>query len=140
MRFATKLAAVVAAAAFSAGTAALACSCVMFSSAAEQLKMTDVAFRGTVTSERLDREGGAVTTFRVVETIKGRAPRTVRVSHRVESAACGLRFKRGATVLVLAHQEEGRLSTGLCSQARFPVDQYRRAARGEPVPTLPPQY
>jgi hypothetical protein len=127
-------------AAFSA-SAALACSCVIFNSAAEQLARSDVAFRGRVIGERLDPVGGAVTSFRVVEAIKGRTARTVQVRHRVDSAACGLRFKAGSTVLVLAHRTPGeRLETGLCSQPRFAVDEFRRAARGEPVPTAPPPY
>ena len=122
---------------FAAGSA-LACSCIAQTSAAEQLQGADVVFRGRVQSSA-STPTEATTTFRVIETIKGRAGRTVRVRHARDSAACGVTFRRGSTVTVVADRDpQGALRTSLCALPRFPVEDYRRAARGEPVPAGPP--
>ena len=138
MRLALALSA--AAAGLAVAGAALACSCVPYRSAAEQLAATDLMFRGRVVSASTTGEGAAVTSFRVLEVIKGRASGTLRVRHRLDGASCGVRFRPGATVLVLAHRgNHGAWRTGLCSAPRFPEADYRRAARGEPVPVKPPE-
>lgn len=117
--------------------AALACSCAPPSSAAEQLAATDLAFRGRVLDTRVDREGWAVTRFQVAETLKGRAPRTVAVSHHTISATCGLTYRRGVSVLVMAERRGAEWRTGLCSAPRFPIADYRRAARTPQSPAAP---
>ena len=121
------------AASMAAAAPALACSCIGPTSAAEQLQGADLVFRGRVqasASSPLE----ATTTFRVLETIKGRAGRTIRVGHARDSAACGVTFRRGSVVTVIADRDaQGRLRTSLCSLPRFPLEDYRRAARGETV-------
>jgi hypothetical protein len=124
------LAALTAALALSAAGTAWACSCIRQNSAAEHLAGTELAFTGRVLGTRVAADGSAVTRFQVRETLKGRAPaRTLAVSHHAVSATCGLTYKRGATVLVLADRRGSEWRTGLCSAPQFPEADYRRAAR-----------
>ena len=110
--------------------AAWACSCVRYRSAAEQLARADAVFRGrVVSSERVGRDE-RLTTFVVVERLKGRMGRTVRVRHGTETGAgCGVVFKRGQTVALTAHLERGRWTTSSCSMPQHPWAEFRRAAR-----------
>ena len=141
MRLARTAAIAVAALLCSTGTA-LACSCLPYETAGEHLAATDLVFKGRVTGQQSIRDGmGARTSFRVVETLKGRAGRTVRVDHSLSSASCGVLFRTGQTVWVFAHRRpNGAWSTGLCSAPRFDEAEYRRAARGRPSPARPPVY
>ena len=124
----------------SAGSA-LACSCIPYRSAAEHLAAADLVFKGRVLTQQSIGDGRARTTFRVAETLKGRAGRTIGVQHHTVSATCGVVFKPGQSVWVFANRRnDGSWSTNLCSLARFPETDYRRAARGEPVPTAPPVF
>ena len=137
----TILAAAALAAGLAAAAPALACSCVPYRSAAEQLAGAELAFKGKVMADRADGPGRAVARFRVYSVIKGQVGLAVQVRHTLDSASCGVRFRPGQTVLVLAHRgADGFWWTGLCSAPRFPEDQYRRAARGEPVPVARPDY
>ncbi|MBW3559219.1 MAG: hypothetical protein KY449_05520 [Proteobacteria bacterium] len=130
----TVFAALAAAVALSTAGAALACSCMPQTSAAEHLAGTDLAFTGRVLGTRVDVQGYAVTRFRVAETLKGRAPRTVAVSHHTMGATCGLSYRPGARVLVLAERREGGVwRTSLCSAPQFPEVEYRQAARARPT-------
>ena len=134
-------AAIAAAALLSSSGAALACSCVPYRSAAEQLQDVDLVFTGRVAGSQSAGPRTVRTTFRVMEVLKGRAGGTVRVDHTLDGASCGVTFKPGQTLLVFAHRKpEGGWGAGLCSLSRFPEEQYRRAARGRPVPTAPPVY
>ena len=129
------------AASLAAAEAALACSCVPYRSAAEQLAAADLMFKGKVLADRPEGPGRGVARFRVYSVIKGQVGMAVQVRHSLDSASCGVRFTPGQTVLVLAHAgSDGFWRTGLCSGPRFPEDQYRRAARGEPVPVERPAY
>ena len=124
-----------------AAEAALACSCAPYRSAAEQLAATDLVFKGKVLADRPEAPGTAVARFRVYNVIKGHVGLAVQVRHTLDSASCGVRFKPGQTVLVLAHRgADGFWRTGLCSAAWFPEAEYRAAARGEPVPVRGPAY
>ena len=139
MRLASIAAALGASTLLAAAGAALACSCVPYASAAEQLAEADLLFKGRVVEERVHGRTSATTTFAVTEVIKGPAMRRVSLNHRLDGAACGVRFRPGAAVLLLAHRApDGTLRTGLCSRPRFPEGEYRRAVRGEPVPVKPP--
>ncbi|MCC7268774.1 MAG: hypothetical protein IT546_15750 [Caulobacteraceae bacterium] len=112
---------------------ALACSCLPPASAAAQLEAADVMFKGVPISSSSNRRGEAVTKFRVQEVLKGRPAREITVRHRLDSAACGMRFARGAPALVIANAGEGgALRASLCTAARFPEAEYRRAAHGRP--------
>lgn len=112
---------------------ALACSCLPPPSAADQLARADVVFKGVAVGETVGRRGQATTQFRVQEMFKGRPADRIFVSHRLDSAACGVRFQPRASVVVIADRaENGTLRTSLCSAAAFPEAQYRRAAHGRP--------
>nr|WP_062341196.1 hypothetical protein [Herbidospora sakaeratensis] len=54
-------------------------------------------------------------TFRADHSYKGKPKVTVKVVTNTESAACGVKFTRGARYLVFAGKSGGRLVTGLCS-------------------------
>jgi hypothetical protein len=116
-----------------AAGAALACSCMRAESPAQHLSDVDLAFVGAPIGAQPIGRGEMETRFRVDESIKGRAPRTVAVRHRLDSAACGLRFRPGERQLVLASRSErGGWTTSLCSQPQFSTAEYRRAADGRP--------
>lgn len=111
---------------------ALACSCVRFRDAAEQIAGVDVAFIGV--AQKTERAGlmtsDRVTTFRVSETLKGAAGRTVRVRHQIgDGGNCGISFRRNTPLLVFAHKQGSVLTTGRCSAPRFPEAEYRAALR-----------
>ena len=138
MRLAQTLPVVAAAAVLSAPRAALACSCMPYSSAAEQLQASQLVFKGHAVAEQSTGPDRARTTFRVVEVLKGPAARTIRVEHHLDGAACGVRYRTGKTVWVFASRgPKGEWRTGLCSAPRFDEADYRRAARGEAVPEQP---
>lgn len=112
-------------------SAAAACSCVPYQSAAEQVASADLVFRGRVLKETRSGGWAASTRFRVVEVLKGRAGRTVSIGHQIDDAACGVRFQRGSTVMVIASRfNDFTLRTSLCSSASFSDSEYRRALRG----------
>ena len=119
-------------AAVAAPAAALACSCMRQESAAAHLRAADLAFEGRALGTRVAPGGEAVTRFRVSQVLKGRrVPNTVEVGHQTNGAACGLSYRPGAAVLVLAHRvEPNRHRTGLCSTPQFPLAAYRTAALG----------
>jgi hypothetical protein len=112
---------------------AAACSCVGFASAEEHLAGTDVVFIGRVVDSRPAPQGGyrMVTTFEVIETLKGAPGRIVRVAHSADVCCiCGLTFRRGQEGLVFAHAGvDGGLSTSSCSAPRFSLDEYREGLR-----------
>ena len=118
---------------FSVGLADLAwaCSCLRYDSAAEQLRRSDAVFRGRVVETRRTGPDEAVTTFVVVERLKGRLPARVKVRHGTETGgACGVVFTRGQTVAVIVHRGQGgRWATSSCSMPQFPWAEMRRAAR-----------
>lgn len=58
------------------------------------------------------------TTFEVLRTFKGDAPRFVEVLTMSSSAACGRKYQPGETYLVYAAQANGGLSDNLCSRTR----------------------
>ena len=110
--------------------AAWACSCVRYRSAAEQLARADAVFRGRVVASERAGPQARVTTFEVVEGLKGRTGRRVRVRHGTETAAgCGVVFRRGQVVALTAHLERGRWTTSSCSMPQHPWAEFRRAAR-----------
>lgn len=115
-------------------SAAMACSCIPYGSAAEHVAATPFIFKGRVTGITRG-EYEAVTRFQVLEVLKGEAGRTVRISHQISDASCGVTFRRGTTALVFANRgRNGAWSTSLCSAARFSDAEYRRAVRTQPPP------
>ena len=99
-----------------AAAPALACSCLPPASAAAQLESADVMFKGTPIRSTSSPRGDATTTFRVQDVLKGRPAREITIRHRLDSAACGVRFRPRASVLVIANQGEGgALRASLCT-------------------------
>lgn len=116
--------------------ASLACSCLRAESAASHAAMADVVFAGRAIDTRRLGPNEAATSFRVEAALKGRTGGVVQVGHGLESAACGVTFRPGERVLVLASRgPRGELRTSLCSRPQFPEAEYRRALAGG---TLPP--
>ncbi|MBI2261790.1 MAG: hypothetical protein HYU62_09020 [Caulobacterales bacterium] len=112
--------------------AALACSCVRPDSAADQLQDAELMIVATAAEvRRLPAEDGvrlADTRFTVTRTIKGEVRRNWWIRHGRDSPMCGVEFRPGQEYVILAHRAEGRLWTGLCSRAWFPIEEYERAA------------
>ncbi len=130
----TKSILAVAVLAITTASAALACSCVRYRSAAEQLNSADLVFVGhavasrvTVTSQWGD-EG--VTTFTMNEVIKGGSFGQVEIHHGMgSSASCGITFPLHQQRLVLANRDgSGRWITSLCSEPQYALQEFRAAA------------
>ena len=120
-----------AAAAFA--TAALACHCVTYKSAADQLAAADVMFVGRV--EQSEPEQGRmksirnVTQFAVIKTLKGEVPPTVEVIHEpARPKSCGVSFRPGQTRIIFAHRNaDGGLETSGCDAPQFLLADYEAA-------------
>lgn len=121
--------AAVAAALLLAAGPALACSCAPETTAAEQLAEADQAFVGRVLHSRIGRDGEGRTVFRVEETLKGDGRGNVAVSHPTDGPTCGVRFRKGDRLLVLAVRDGRTLQTNLCLLPRHPLEDFRAAAR-----------
>jgi len=110
-----------------------ACSCLNHGSAAEQLSKADIMIvaRVSLTRRLPPIEGYAMgeTRFAVSETVKGPVRRHWTIRHqRGDSAMCGVNFRPGQTYAFLAMFEGGKVWTGSCDQAFYPLDAYRAAA------------
>lgn len=94
-----------------APTAALACSCAP--PTVETLMQSAAIFTGVATESSPATQGESITTFSVVEGLKGvRTGELVRVRHRSgPSASCGVRFAIGQTHTLSTYREE--VGTGL---------------------------
>jgi hypothetical protein len=121
--------------------AALACTCLPYRSAAEQLRQADLAAVGVAVASRTNRRGEAETIFQLTEVMKGPMLRTVTVRHGTDSAMCGVVFERGRRVMLLAGRDRGGYQTSSCSAAQFPIGEFRRAAGRGPQrpPERPPE-
>lgn len=116
-----------------AAGAALACSCIGYPDAETQLaeaRLMVVARAEWTKPERGATDPGQmVTRFRVVRTIKGEPRRAWQIAHHVEGATCGVVFQPDREYIVIAGAWQGRMSTGLCQQAQFPLAAYEAVAR-----------
>lgn len=119
---------------------AVACSCFP-TSPAEDYARADAVFRGRVVRTAWVGPAGEVnrtgkTTFEVSETLKGRPAQRVTVQHGTMGSACGVTFRAGDTVVVLAERDRaGTLRTEACLiHPRKDWEALRRAAaaRGSP--------
>jgi hypothetical protein len=61
-----------------------------------------------------DINGRVIARIAVSKLVKGTAPRTVTVTTRGNSAACGVEFRRGQNGEFLLSRENGRFNTNLC--------------------------
>jgi len=118
-----------------AATAAWACSCVRYESAAAQMAEADVMFVGRMTSFSNHAMGDDwphamhMARFEVSRTIKGEALAERAVMHATDAPLCGVRFTMGRETVILARVQDGVLTTSLCDAAQFPLADYERAAR-----------
>ncbi|WP_066360375.1 hypothetical protein [Herbidospora mongoliensis] len=114
---------------------AYACKCAL-ASVKERVKNSAVVFTGRVTGYRAAGEltGQNIYTFRADHSYKGKPKVVVKVGTNTQSAACGVKFARGARYLVFTHKTDGRLTTGSCS-GNIPV---AKGARPLKVADLPP--
>lgn len=116
-----------------AASAVWACSCIGYADAASQL--ADARVMVVARAEWTKPERGAsdprqkVSRFRVVRTIKGEPRRAWQIAHHIDGATCGVVFQPGKEYVVIADAWQGRMSTGLCQQAQFPLADYNAAAR-----------
>jgi hypothetical protein len=99
---------------------------------AAQLAGTDVLFTGrVVATRRAGRDHGrpvSETVFLADRVLKGQTPRRVAIRHLAgDSSLCGLSFERGRDHVVLARRADGRLWTGACSRAFYPLAAYEAA-------------
>ena len=112
--------------------AALACSCLRPASAAAQLEDADLMIVARVAEvRRLPSDEGsrmADTRFTVSRTIKGEVRRNWWIRHGRDSPMCGIDFRPGREYVVIAARAEGRMWTGQCNRAWFPIEDYERAA------------
>jgi hypothetical protein len=114
---------------------AWACECTHWRSDAAQLAETDVAFVGEVVRTAREtgpggEDGNLVTEFTVSRTLKGPHRQIRRIAHYPgpEGGPCGIDFRRGAEVLVLAGELDERLYTSSCHRPQFPLAAFERAA------------
>ncbi|NAS22209.1 hypothetical protein GT755_10995 [Herbidospora sp. NEAU-GS84] len=95
---------------------AYACKCAL-TPVKERVQNSAVVFTGVATGFKA--AGSPVRqhvyTFRADHAYKGKPKATVKVATNTESAACGVKFARGARYLVFAYKSDGRLVTGSCS-------------------------
>lgn len=108
---------------------ALACTCAPETTAAEQLDGADQAFVGRVLHSRIGRAGEGRTVFRVEEALKGGGRGNVAVSHPTDGPTCGVRYRKGDRLLVLAVRDGRTLGTNLCLLPRHPLEEFRAAAK-----------
>lgn len=125
--------AMVAVAAGGVASAAYACQCLTYKSAADQLAAADVMFIGRVESSEPEasRLKGVrnATEFSVLKTLKGEVPPKAEVLHVPERAgSCGVSFRPGQTRVILAHRNaEGALETSGCDAPQFLMADYEAA-------------
>lgn len=109
---------------FFSSFSAYACSCVPIEDPEAHLEEIDVVFRGEVLKTgrgwmaRLFGSGEfdpVRTEFRVVKAYKGVPAARVKISHVLEGSLCGVTFTRGEEILVFAHRDKKKISTGLCT-------------------------
>jgi hypothetical protein len=102
---------------------AFACSCARNPTAESLLQDAVAVFTGTVRDSRPVAPGVSVTTFQVTEGFKGtQTGAIVRVRHPSgSSASCGVRFERGGSYTLAAHQGGSgpALAATLCSTWMF---------------------
>lgn len=129
---------------------AMACSCMIPETAAEQAEGYELVFFGTVidTGEARDPRNvwqrnwdwlrgrsapdfrDTITTFQVDETFKGQPGRNIAIRHLggAYSAACGVSFLRGRQQVILAYpRADGGYATSSCAMPQFSEDAYREA-------------
>jgi hypothetical protein len=96
-------------------TLAQACSCIRIAPEGFR-RQAAVIIEGKVIGVKRegDINGRVITRIAVSKLVKGEAAKTVTVSTRGNSAACGVSFTKGQTGEFLLSRENGKLSTNSC--------------------------
>jgi hypothetical protein len=111
---------------------ARACSCLQMPPR-QVFEESDAVFEGRVL-EIVPNDNGITARLEVVQSWKGVEIERVEVRTAGDSAACGIAFEVGTSWLVYADDENGVLSTGLCSRtARIEEAEEDLAALGAGV-------
>ena len=97
-----------------------ACSCAGGRTLQQEFGDADAVFLGTVKGIQQpigsDFFGGQITAnFDVQKSWKGIDSRSINITTGVSEAGCGYSFVQGQDFLVFAYNNEGELSTGICS-------------------------
>lgn len=97
---------------------AFACSCAPPSQTTnDDFQKATAVFVGRVLDvQRKENAENITVKFAVQKYWKGKISNTVKVMTASNSAACGVNFEVGKDYLVYANENNGKLSTGLCSR------------------------
>jgi hypothetical protein len=101
---------------------ALACSCMMPGTPAQEMDRSVAVFAGRVVSINapvgivISSADPVVITFDVSQVWKGPEEATIRLTTARDSASCGYEFTTGQEYIVYAYHSEEGLSTGLCTR------------------------
>jgi hypothetical protein len=102
---------------------ALACSCLPWGNAKEELAKAKGAFVGVYLGRKAlpGSPGAAIYRFRVERRLKGTFGKNIEVVSANNGAACGLEVQKGHRYGLLLRRERGRWHSSLCEQrtARF---------------------
>ena len=108
--------------------AAEACSCMPYETAEEKIADTEIAFFG-VPEDMVPANGAEgqddrhVTRFTVWRSFTGPDAPSLEITHRLSSAACGMRFQPGQPQLVFAYRgDDGALRTNSCANLAYTRD------------------
>ena len=94
---------------------AQACSCMRIAPQGYRQQAAVIVEGKVVSLKRVgDINGRLIVRIAVSKIVKGMAPKTVTVTTRGNSAACGVEFRQGQTGEVLLSRQNGRLETNLC--------------------------
>ncbi len=109
--------------------AALACSCMRYGTAGEQLDQADAVFRARVVASRRLDAYEALTTFEVIESLKGPTGR-VEIRHETQvGGMCGIVFQPGEELALTAFKAaDGSWRTNSCAIPQHPWTSFREAA------------
>ena len=101
---------------------AWACTCIAPPPPQEALEASDAVFLGRVVQVRRDasdiNEGHLFATIEVERTWKGGIGQRVTVQTAPNSAMCGFYFQEGERYIVYAAEQEGALTTNICTRSK----------------------
>jgi hypothetical protein len=107
-----------------------ACTCTRYQNAQQLIGFSDVIFKGKAVSSKR-QYGSTVTTFQVLEKLKGEPTQSVPVTHPAPgpNSCGGVAFKPGQIVVIVAQGLPEDLATTSCQINAYPEADLRRALR-----------
>lgn len=104
------------------------CACTKYESAAQFVQFSDVIFKGKAVGSK-SQYGVTVTTFQVLEKLKGEPPKSVAVTHPAPgpNSCGGVAFTPGQIVVIVAQGLPEDLGTTSCQINAYPEADLRRA-------------